>query len=499
MNKWLDTAALDNANRDWWRLGWICLVASIGGTLFGFDTAVVSGTIKQVTTQYKLTALAEGYFTSSALFGCITGAAVAGFFADRFGRKSGLVLAAILFFLSGLCSTIPPTFEMLVSARMACGVGIGMTSVIAPMYISEFSPARWRGRLGGLYQLFIVVGVLLAYLSNWYTLRFAQGHPAAFGENRMLHWLFVSEYWRGMFAIEIVPAGLFLFLLFYVPESPRWLIKVGQEARGLRILARVNDREIAENAFKQIDKGFEPERSSIRELFRPGLRRALLVGVMLSVFGQLSGVNVVVYYGPKILLAAGYHDAGALLGQVGFGLINLAFTLFALSVIDRWGRRPLLLGGMAAVSLTMTVTGILFFGGHVHIGGLGAAVNSVMVSKSTGLWIGLMICIYIGCIALSICAVIWVVTPEIFPTRVRGTAVSIATFANWSTNAFSALFFPAFVASFGMYSFFFVTAGICLLATMFFWKYLPETAGRSFEEIENLWLNQRVRISVSVP
>lgn len=471
-----------------WYLGQICLVASLGGILFGFDTAVISGTVEQVKLQFALTVLMEGWFASSALVGCILGAAIAGLLADRFGRKPILIIAAVLFFLSGIVSTIPPTFAVLVIVRLVCGIGIGIASVVAPTYISEFAPAKWRGRLVGLYQLFIVIGILLAYLSNWLILSFAERHSGAFGGAGLLHWMFVSEFWRGMFGAEAIPAILFLLLLFFVPESPRWLIKAGQEPLGLRILTRLNGNQAAVVELDEIRRGRSQNQGSIRDLFRPGLRQALLLGVMLSVFGQLSGVNIVVYYGPKILMAAGYRNAGALLGQVGFGFINLVFTMIALGVIDRWGRRPLLIGGMAAVTVTMAIVGFLFLAG-----GLGTAAmtsDSTVVPKWIGLSIGIMICVYVACIALSICAVIWVVTPEIFPTRVRGTAVSIATFANWSTNALSALVFPWYVAAFGMHSFFFTTAGICLLATIFFWHSLPETKGRSLEEIEQLWVQR---------
>jgi SP family arabinose:H+ symporter-like MFS transporter len=466
------------------------MVASLGGILFGFDTAVISGVIEQVRIQYGLTQLAEGWFTSSALVGCILGAAIAGFLADRVGRKATLIGAAILFILSGLGSTIPPNFEILVMARIACGIGIGVASVVAPMYISELSPPNLRGRLGGLYQLFIVLGILLAYLSNWAILRFAQHPQLALGTNNIVHWLFVREYWRGMLGTEVLPAALFLLLLFYVPESPRWLIQAGRESLGLDILAKLNGRQAAEDDLKAIHDGSKREESPIAELFRPGLRRALLVGVMLSVFGQLSGVNVVVYYGPKIMIAAGYHAIGALSAQVGFGVINLVFTLVALLVIDRWGRRPLLINGMAAVAVTMAVTGVLFMMGRTNTSGLVDAASSVTVSRSISLWIGIMICIYMASIALSICAVIWVVSPEIFPTRVRGSAMSMVTFANWTTNALSALFFPLFVSSFGMHSFFFMTAAICTVSAVFFWKYLPETKGRSLEEIEGLWVSR---------
>jgi SP family arabinose:H+ symporter-like MFS transporter len=204
---------------------------------------------------------------------------------------------------------------------------------------------------------------------------------------------------------------------------------------------------------------------------------------MLSVFGQLSGVNIVVYYGPKILATAGYADAAALLSQVGFGVINLVFTILALLVIDRWGRRPLLIGGMAMVTVALAVLGALFLFGARPAG----PGETIVVSKTVGLWIGLVICVYMACIALSICAVIWVLTPEIFPNRVRGRAASIATFANWSTNALSAQLFPWYSAQLGMHSAFFTSAAICTVATLFFWKYVPETKGRTLEEIEKSW------------
>lgn len=469
-------------------LALVCLVASLGGLLFGFDTAVISGTVEAVKQQYALTELWEGWFTSSALVGCILGAAVAGVLGDRFGRRPALIIAGVLFLVSAIYSAIPRTFLVLVLARWIGGVGVGIASVVAPLYISEFAPPRWRGRLVAFYQLSIVIGILLAYLSNWLILGFANGHPDAFGGQGTLYWVLVAEWWRGMFGAEILPAALFLILLFTVPESPRWLIQAGQEARGRTILARINGAAVAEREAAEISAALAREEGSLRELFQPGLRTALLVGVMLSVFGQLSGVNIVVYYGPKILMAAGYGDAGALLGQVGFGLINLIFTVLALLVIDHWGRRPLLIGGMAVVTAALAAVGLLFFLG-VRAPSMEAAGGAgVTVSPVVGLWIGIMICVYMACIALSICAVIWVLTPEIFPNRVRGRAASIATFANWSTNAFSAWIFPWYVATLGMHTAFFSTAVICLVATVFFWKLVPETRGRSLEAIESLWL-----------
>ena len=475
--------SVSGRQRSAWYLARICLVASLGGLLFGFDTAVISGTVERVKAQYGLSDLLEGWFTSSALVGCILGAAVVGVLGDRFGRKPNLLVSAVFLFVSALYSCIPPNFTILILARWIGGVGVGMASVLAPLYISEFAPPRSRGRLVAFYQLSIVIGILLASLSNWLILRFSQTNPNAFGGQGVWHWTLVAESWRGMFGAEMVPCVLFFFLLLFVPESPRWLIKAGHAARGLELLTRISGAAIARREVADIQEGLSRKGGTLREFLQPGLRRALLVGVMLSVFGQLSGVNIVVYYGPKILAAAGYQDTAALLSQAGFGLINLVFTIIALLVIDRWGRRPLLIGGMVVVTAALAILGALF----LRVAPAAGPGEVAVVSKTLGLWIGLVICIYIACIALSICAVIWVLTPEIFPNRVRGRAVSIATFANWSTNALSAQLFPWYSARLGMQAAFFTSAAICTVATLFFWKYVPETKGRSLEEIEKSW------------
>ncbi|MEE9463516.1 MAG: MFS transporter, partial [Bacteroidales bacterium] len=279
-----------------------------------------------------------------------------------------------------------------------------------------------------------------------------------------------GEVWRSMFGMEMLPAILLLVLLLFVPESPRWLIQAGRRESGKRILEKISGIKVAEEEFKEILSSLGQERGKLRELFRPGLRTALIVAVGLSVFGQLTGINAVIYYGPEILKEAGIQFGNALQFQTLLGIINLVFTLLALLLIDKLGRRPLLIGGMSAVVLTLFLAGLLF-----------------LTDTPNGTLIVVVLGAYIACIAFSICAVIWVITPEIFPNRVRGRAMSIAAFSNWGTNTIAAYLFPWYVASYGMHIGFFTFGAICLVATLFFWKFVPETKGKSLEQIEQLF------------
>ena len=455
-----------------WYLGLVCLVASLGGFLFGFDTAVISGTVGMVELKFALTKLQVGWFMGSALIGCIMGAASAGVLGDRFGRKPVLMFSAIMFFLSALGSTVPPTFTFLIIARIIGGIGVGVASVLAPLFISEFAPAKLRGRLVALYQLSIVIGILIAYFSNWSLLGFSERTVSDAAGNGFLSWILIEETWRGMFGAEMIPAACFILLLFFVPESPRWLLKADKQTKALEVLSRISGRSAAIREKEIIQQALQQEEGSIMELFRPGLRTALMVGIGLSVFGQLTGVNIVVYYGPQILKEVGFEMSSALQYQVMLGLINLVFTIIALCVIDRLGRRPLLIGGMVVVTGSLATAGCLFiFGGNMKL----------LIVAVLGL--------YMACVALSICAVIWVLTPEIFPNSIRARAASIVTLFNWATNWLNAFFFPSYVAKFGMHTGFLTFAAICAVATWFFWRFVPETKGKSLEQIEHMWLS----------
>ena len=448
----------------------VCTVAALGGLLFGFDTAVISGTIGMLKTQFSLGPIMEGWVVSSALVGCITGAMASGTLSDRFGRKKLLVLSAVLFLVSALGSAVPPTPGVLIVARLVGGLGVGTASMLAPLYISEISPPHLRGRMVALYQFAITIGVLAAYFSNAILLHVAENHGVLFGQ-AALRWIFVDELWRGMFGAEVLPATLFLLLLSAVPESPRWLTKQGREEEATTILARVGGREVAAGQMDEIRDTIEHESGSVWQLFQPGMRIALLIGVMLPIFAQVSGINVIIYYGEQIFDAAGWQLGASLGGLVIIGIVNSAFTLLTIWKIDSWGRKPILQLGTAGVVMSLVLVGFLFYN-----------------ESTEGPWLLGLILSYIACFAISLGPIPWVIISEIFPTRIRGRAMSFGVFAIWAACGVVSQTFPWLKENLGPAGCFWLYASLCSPSILFVWLIVPETKGKTLEEIEKSWV-----------
>lgn len=440
------------------------LTAAIGGFLFGFDTAVISGTISFVKSQFALNTIEEGWYVSSALVGCIVGVSFAGALSDRFGRKKVLLLSSLLFLASTIGCTVAPTHLVLTLSRLVAGTGIGVASMLAPLYISEIAPAAYRGRLVALYQLAITLGILCAYFSNALVLGISERSTFSAG---LLQWIYKDEIWRGMFASMTVPNLAFLLLLLFIPESPRWLISKGFTEKARSVLTRIQTRGASDNAYAEMVATIQSERASISQLFRSGLRIALLIGILLPIFSQISGINVIIYYGPKILSEAGFSISAALGGQVTIGIVNVLFTLLAIWQVDKIGRKPLLLFGIAGVVVALVAVGLFFF---FHI-----AQGTILI---------IFILLFIACFAFSLGPGTWIVISEIFPTHIRGRAMSIGTFALWSANAVVGQLFPWMLENIGPAGTFWTFAAICLPAFFFVWKVLPETKGKTLEEIE---------------
>ncbi len=430
----------------------ILLVAAMGGLLFGFDTGVISGAIPFVTEAFSLNAHQEGFAVSNLLIGCILGASTAGILSDAFGRKKILIASALFFLASAALSAFPRNFIELVIARFIGGYGVGMASMLSPLYIAEISPARIRGRLVSLNQFTIVGGILLSYLTNWFLVDIGPAN------------------WRWMFGSEALPAFLFLIALFAVPESPRWLVKQGMVDKALGILTRIGGKTHAEIELVDINTTIAHEKGSIRELFKPGLIMVLLIGVMLAVFQQITGINTVIYYAPKIFMRAGYESASsALLAQVIVGITNFFCTIIAIVTIDKFGRKPLLLIGLAGMGISFSLAGFAY--SYESIGAT---------------WILLPIILYVAFFAMSLGPVVWVLIAEIFPTKIRGRAMSIATMALWISCFLVSQTFP-WLVDFIEEKTFYLYGAICILAFLFVSSMVTETKGKTLEEIEKLW------------
>jgi sugar porter (SP) family MFS transporter len=448
----------------------IASVAALGGLLFGYDWVVIGGAKPFYEKFFQLdTEQLVGWANSCALLGCLLGSMTAGWLSDRFGRKKLMVWSAILFGVSSLLTGWAGSFAAFVVWRIAGGVAIGMASNISPTYIAEVSPASWRGRLVALNQLTIVIGILAAQVVNWLI---AQPVPEGAAAD-MIRASWNGQYgWRWMFTALVVPSAVFFAGALIVPESPRWLARGGAYDAARRILTRIGGAAYADRAVGEIRASIHGSESSsvrIADLLAPGLRRALLVGCALAVLQQWSGINVIFNYAEEIYRGAGYGVSGILFNIVITGSINLVFTVLAMGFVDRAGRRALMLWGCAGIAAS-----------HLLLG----SAYSLDLKETPVLVLTLAA---IACYATSLAPVTWVLISEIFPNRVRGVAVSIAVSALWVACFILTFTFPILNARLGSAETFWIYAAICLGGWLFIRVFVPETKGKTLEEIETIW------------
>lgn len=445
-----------------------CVIAALGGFLFGFDMAVVSGILPFVVKQFGLSAFEEGWFVSSALVGCIAGVAVSGELGDRYGRRSTMLLAAMLFLGSAIACALLSTFSSIIVARVLGGVAVGIASSVVPLYISEIAPARIRGRLVTYYQLAVTLGILIAYLSNAFLLEVALGTVG-----NMTGWfalLFHEQVWRGMFLVGALPALAFLLGLLAVPESPRWLIHKGRTAEGMGLLTRFVGEEEARAEAVPMGNGPSQGKGTYRELFSPKLRKALLLGLLLPFFSQFCGINAIIYYGPRILNYTGVSLSSSLQSQIIFGVANMVFTLVAVWKVDQLGRRPLYLIGTVAAAVSLLVAGACFYSENT---------DSLLLLVS--------VIVFLASFAFSIGPLKFVVAAEIFPAHIRGRAMALSIMVMWVADTAIGQLTPIMLAGIGTAGTFWFFACFCVLAFATVYKLLPETKGKSLKEIEQQW------------
>ncbi|RPE12525.1 MFS transporter [Chitinophaga lutea] len=444
----------------------ITLIAALGGFLFGFDMAVVSGIIEPVKLQYGLSSSQEGLFVSCALLGCIAGVAFSGYLSDKIGRRKVLFIAAVLFLVSAVGFAFSTSYAVLIFFRVLAGVAVGVASNVSPLYISEVAPGRKRGALVTYYQLAITVGILCAYLSNYFILKHAAAYTGA--ESGIWFQLFVTDAWRGMFLVGVIPALAFTSLLLIVPESPRWLVRYGRTDEAMEVLRKVSGEENAVVELKAIQEAAAQQKGGLADLMRHPLKKLLALAMILTALSQLSGINGVIFYGPTIMKSAGIVTSDALFYQVILGVANTLFTFIAILKVDSWGRRPLYLYGSLFSALALALTGFCF------------------LTDITG-WLMLgSIILFLLFFALSLGPLKFVISTEIFPTHIRGTALSICIMTMWVADWLVNLLFPIMRDGLGIAVTFFVFAFFCFLSFLYAKSKLMETKGKSLEEIEKM-------------
>lgn len=456
-------------------VAFLSLVAALGGLLFGYDTAVISGTISQVSLQFQLTTMQSGWYVGSALVGSIIGVIFAGRLSDKLGRKITMFLSAILFISCGIGCALSNSLTELVIWRMIGGAGIGIVSVVCPLYISEISPASHRGRLVSLYQLAVTVGFLAAYLMNYYLLNLSINYHS---NSIVLQKIFGTESWRGMLGAETLPALLFFIVIFFIPESPRWLMVRNKKSQAAQIFSRIfiNQKEVIYqmNETEKVLQLQANESSDWKVLMQPGFRKAVLIGCAIAILGQFMGVNAVLYYGPSIFESSGLSRGDSLFYQTLIGTVNMLTTILALLIIDKIGRKKLVYVGVSGMIISLILIGLYF--SFANVWGL------------TSIFLLICFLAYIFFCAGSISAVIFVFLSEMYPTRIRGLAMSIATLSLWIGTYLIGQLTPWMLETLTPSGTFFLFAAMCIPYMLIVWKLMPETAGKSLEDIERFWL-----------
>jgi sugar porter (SP) family MFS transporter len=428
----------------------IAVVVALGGFLFGYDTGVISGALSFITADFHLSAFSSGLVVSAILIGAMAGALGSGRLADRFGRRVVIIAAAAIFTLGAILAALAPSAPALIAARVVLGLGVGTASALVPVFIAEVAPPAARGRLVAVNQLLITIGIVAAYAIGYV---FTSSHD-----------------WRAMFALAVIPSvGLGIGMLF-LPESPRWLIAQGREDEARRVLARVRPAGAADAEIAEIRRVRPEGAVKLRELARRWVIPALVAGVGLQILGQATGVNTVIYYAPTIFNHAGLGSSAAILATVGVGIVNMVMTVVGMNLVDRIGRRRLLMIGVGIQALALVALSIAF-----SIGGL---------SASTGVVAFVCVGIYIAAAAACLDVVVFIIPSEIYPLGVRGTAMSVTLFANWGMNFVVSLTFLTLLQALGTAGSFWLYAALCAVLVVFTARFIPETRGRSLEDIE---------------
>ena len=430
-------------------------ITATGGLLFGYDTGVISGALLFIREDFPLSDFMQGVIVSFLLVGAVTGALAGGPLSDRFGRRPIVLLAAVIFAVGAIAAALTPNVGLLIVARFILGLGVGLASLIVPLYIAEIAPPGTRGALVSLNQLMITIGILLSYIVG-----------VAFTP---------IEGWRWMFAVAVIPALILGIGMFLLPESPRWLVKNGKLDRARAVLSRSRVEAEVETEMQQMEELERIERQQAqvgyKELLAPWIRPALIIGIGLAVFQQITGINTVIYYAPTILEVVGFSAGGAIAATaLGVGVVNVGFTILAVRIIDRAGRRLLLLIGLIGMTLSLALLGLVF--------------SFESTSGAAGLLATVCLALYIASFAISLGPVFWLMISEIYPLNIRGSAMSVAALCNWGSNFIVALTFPVLLAALGGAGAFWLFAALGIVAWFFVWFLVPETKGRSLEEIE---------------